>query len=119
MFDRTAAAVLLAVAVAGARAVDPAGTAEYTVTDKGRPVAGARACVTPASFRPGEGFVAGESRYVESDARGVLRLPPATGTFGLIRVCVRGPGGRGGFGVVSAGRKYPPTIELADNTDLR
>src|SRR5438132_11563722 len=92
----------------------------YPVTYRGKPVTGAKVGLVPFT-RPMLGEQkAGEPMFTTTDAMGDARFPrTADPSFSAAHLLARDQSGRGGYGLlVGEDQRYPPTIELFDDTKL-
>lgn len=101
-------------------APDPDAEWTYAVTFRGKPVAGAKVGLVPHTYPiPGEPK-AGEPIFATTDEKGEARFrkPAGFASPSFARLQARDQTGRGGYGSIFGGNRYPPTIELLDNTTL-
>lgn len=99
---------------------EPAAEWTYPVTYRGKPVAGAKVGLVLFTHpRLGEQKV-GEPMFTTTGDKGEARFPkPADPSSSTARLLARDQSGRGGYGLlVGEDQRYPPTIELVDNTEL-
>jgi RNA polymerase sigma factor (sigma-70 family) len=104
----------------GAAGVESTAEWTYPVTYRGKPVAGAKVALIPFTDRiPGE-TKAGEPIFTTADDKGEARFPrPAGLSFPYARLLARDATGHGGYGTLFGDdARFPPTIELLDNTEL-
>jgi hypothetical protein len=100
---------------------EPAADWTYPVHYRGKPAVGAKVGFAPFTYpTPGEPK-AGELLLTTTDDKGEARLPQRDdGTApSFVRVLARDAAGRGGYGMLSgANGRFPPTIDLLENTEL-
>jgi RNA polymerase sigma factor (sigma-70 family) len=98
-------------------ATDPNEEWTYTVTRKGKPVAGVRVGFATYDYTEPRNPKTGAFTFATSDHTGEARLK-ATGSPPGVHALARDPDGRGGYGSLHNGTRYPATLELHDNTEL-
>jgi hypothetical protein len=107
----------LVFAVALVTAAEPLGEWTYPVTYKGKPATGVKVGVIPADYSDPAAQKTGETVFATSDANGEVRFPKQAG-FTMARLLARDADGRGGFGTIHGGGRYPATLELRENCEL-
>src|SRR5262245_55823726 len=98
-------------------AAEPPGDWTYPLTHKGKPTAGVKVGLTPFDYSDPAEQKKGETVFATSDDKGEVRFPRPAG-FTLAHVLSRDKDGRGGYGTLYGGGRYPATLELHENTEL-
>ncbi len=112
----------LLLAATTAVAADPPGEWTYPVVDRGKPAVGAKVGLILFTYpTPGEPK-GGEPVFTTTDTTGEARflMPKESAPTGrYARLLARGKDGRGGYGMLyREEQRYPPVIDLLDNTEL-